>query len=268
MKEKNSSYTFFYCCYLERLECLCLYVVLDSLGVNSIDSEYVTFVLCNRYVCSNYWLWARFLVIISSTRVRHSAGSMDEVWWSSFIEGLWIARMPADHAWRTIAGADEMKWNEMNEMSVEKEWNEIYSRRKLTQAPFRPPWNLLVIMMSKWTKRVSQSKFSDVQLIGERKSRKTSKRKFNTTGNRTWAPCVKGLTLINIIYFTTVLQLRSETVAAHRRMNMILDDYDGQMILGKDCGPNFLIFVLRLRKKTWTRILTRPGNEPHPLRER
>ena len=35
-------------------------------------------------------------------------------------EGLWIARMPTDHAWRAITGADEMKSNEMNKMSMEK----------------------------------------------------------------------------------------------------------------------------------------------------
>ena len=56
--------------------------------------------------------------------------------------------MPADHACRTITGADEMKLNEMNEMSVEKWWNEICGREnrekpqeKSTQTPFRPPRN-------------------------------------------------------------------------------------------------------------------------------
>ena len=34
---------------------------------------------------------------------------------TSFIEGLWIERMPADHAWRTITGANEMKRNERDE---------------------------------------------------------------------------------------------------------------------------------------------------------
>ena len=33
--------------------------------------------------------------------------------WSPFIEGLWIARSPVDHAWRTITGVDEMKQNEL-----------------------------------------------------------------------------------------------------------------------------------------------------------
>ena len=45
-----------------------------------------------------------------------------------------------------------------------------------------------------------------------------------------------------------VLQLRVETVAIRRRMNMISDDYDGQMMPGDECGPNFLTFVLQLRK--------------------
>ena len=31
-------------------------------------------------------------------------------------------------------------------------------------------------------------------------------------------------------------------------MNMVLDDYDDQMIAGDACGLNFLTFVLRLRK--------------------
>ena len=38
--------------------------------------------------------------------------------------------MPTEHAFRTITGADEMKWIEMNEMSVKKLWNEICDRGK------------------------------------------------------------------------------------------------------------------------------------------
>ena len=30
--------------------------------------------------------------------------------WSPYIKGLWITRMPADHACRTITGADEIKF--------------------------------------------------------------------------------------------------------------------------------------------------------------
>ena len=43
-------------------------------------------------------------------------------------DGLWIASVPADHACRTITGADEMKSNYMDAMSVAKEWNEICVR--------------------------------------------------------------------------------------------------------------------------------------------
>ena len=39
--------------------------------------------------------------------------------------------MSADHAWRTITGADEMEWNEVNEMSVEKWWYQILADRLL-----------------------------------------------------------------------------------------------------------------------------------------
>ena len=46
--------------------------------------------------------------------------------WSPYIAGQWIARVPADHAWRTITRADEIKRND--EMSMEKWWNEICGR--------------------------------------------------------------------------------------------------------------------------------------------
>ena len=42
--------------------------------------------------------------------VRYRAGSRDEMRCSSFTEGLWLTRMPADHAWRTTPGVDEIKW--------------------------------------------------------------------------------------------------------------------------------------------------------------
>ena len=66
--------------------------------------------------------------------------------WSSFIERLWIAKMPADHAWRTIT---EVKWNEtkwmrwvwinggMNFMTGENRRNP----EKTYLTPFRPPRN-------------------------------------------------------------------------------------------------------------------------------
>ena len=65
-----------------------------------------------------------------------------------YIIGPWVARVLADHAWCTITRADEMKWNEMDEMGVEKWWNEICGRgkrekprEKPTQTSFHPPWN-------------------------------------------------------------------------------------------------------------------------------
>ena len=84
----------------------------------------------------------------SSTPVRHRAGTRDETWWSVFIEGQWIARMPADHTWRTITRTDQLKWHEMNEMNMEKWCNEICGRgkrekprEKSIHTPFRPPRN-------------------------------------------------------------------------------------------------------------------------------
>ena len=79
--------------------------------------------------------------------LRHSSGWGTEAFPLSsvicapvlYIIGPWVARMPADHAWRTITRADEMD---------EKWWNENCGRGKLekpsekpTQTPFRPPRN-------------------------------------------------------------------------------------------------------------------------------
>ena len=70
-----------------------------------------------------------------------------------------------------------------------------------------------------------------------------------------------------------VLHLRSETVADHRQMNMVLDDYDGQMIPGDEWGRNFLTFVLQLRgKKKKHKNLNQKtnstrGSNPGPLSE-
>ena len=44
--------------------------------------------------------------------------------------------MPANHACRTITRADEMKWNQMNEMSVEKWRNKIFGRENLPRLSF------------------------------------------------------------------------------------------------------------------------------------
>ena len=40
---------------------------------------------------------------------------------------------------------------------------------------------------------------------------------------------------------------------------MILDDYDGQMISGDECGLNVMTFVLELRENPGK---TQPGNLP------
>ena len=57
---------------------------------------------------------------ISSTRVQHKVGSRDEMRWNPDIIGPWVARVPADHAWRAITRADEMErngWDEYGENS-------------------------------------------------------------------------------------------------------------------------------------------------------
>ena len=66
---------------------------------------------------------------ISSTCVRHRKELKDDMRWSPFTGGLWIAKLQADHAWRNITHANEIKWNEMNERSELKWWNEICGRR-------------------------------------------------------------------------------------------------------------------------------------------
>ena len=70
------------------------------------------------------------------------------MWWRPYIEDLWIARMPADNIFYTILKADEIIWNKMDEIRVEKWWNEIWGRglwekpqEKLAQTPFHPPWS-------------------------------------------------------------------------------------------------------------------------------
>ena len=97
------------------------------------------------------------------------------------------------------------------------------------------------------------------------------------TGNNFWTHIVHlifdlhqlNLVDIDIILFNDghVLHLSWETVAARRRMNIVLDDYDGQMILGDECDLHLLTFVLQLRKnsgKISTRKMTRSGTEPGP----
>ena len=45
-----------------------------------------------------------------------------------------------------------------------------------------------------------------------------------------------------------ILHLRSEIVAVHGRMNMVLIDFDGQLISEDRCGSNFLTFVIQFKK--------------------
>ena len=49
--------------------------------------------------------------------------------WSPYFESLWIARMPADHAWRTVTGVNEMRRYEWDECG--EKVNEICVRGKL-----------------------------------------------------------------------------------------------------------------------------------------
>ena len=65
----------------------------------------------------------QILIKISLTRVQHKVGSRDEMRWSSNILGPWVARVPADYAWRTITRADEMKRNGWDECGEMVEWN-------------------------------------------------------------------------------------------------------------------------------------------------
>ena len=79
------------------------HVVRDS----KIDQFNAIYPLCAEPEARNSavgWHW--------NTHVRHKTESRDEMRWSPYIEGLPLARMPAYQAWRTIAGADQMKWNE------------------------------------------------------------------------------------------------------------------------------------------------------------
>ena len=63
-----------------------------------------------KQYCDYLWITSYSKVKISSTHVRHRAGSRDEMRWIPFIEGLWITRMPPDHAWGNITGTNETKW--------------------------------------------------------------------------------------------------------------------------------------------------------------
>ena len=104
---------------------------------------------------------------ISSTRVRYKGWSFDEMRWCHFIEDLRIAKLSADHACRTITEADEIKWNEMNEMSVEKWWNEICGRGKRRNRDNSLPSLRLVhhVTHMEW----SRSELGITAVVGERR---------------------------------------------------------------------------------------------------
>ena len=100
----------------------------------------------NNRMCQIVYKHTGIKIKISSTRVQHKVGSRDEIRWSPNIIGQWIARVPADHAWRTITRADEMKrngWDECGEMvdvicdRVKRE----KPREKPTQSTFHELWN-------------------------------------------------------------------------------------------------------------------------------
>ena len=56
-------------------------------------------------------------------------------------------KVPAYHACRTITGADENKWNEMDEISVDKWCNEVCCTRKREKPREKPTQT-----MSRWTR--------------------------------------------------------------------------------------------------------------------
>ena len=88
-----------------------------------------------------------------------------------YIEGLWIARMPADHAWRTTKGAYKMKWNEMNEMMCGEmvEWylwhgKQENLRGKPTQTPIHRKVHLLQWIMGGSPSELSEERSTAVGL--------------------------------------------------------------------------------------------------------
>ena len=48
--------------------------------------------------------------ILNSCPIYGRVERWDETRRSPFMEGSWLSRMLADHAWRTITGADKIKW--------------------------------------------------------------------------------------------------------------------------------------------------------------
>ena len=77
---------------------------------------------------------------------RHRVGSRDEMRWSPYIEGQWIARMPADHVCRTIIEVEEIKrnewvWRKNGGVKFMAGKNGRNPEKKPTQSPFRWPRN-------------------------------------------------------------------------------------------------------------------------------
>ena len=75
---------------------------------------------------------------------------------------------------------------------------------------------------------------------------------------------------IDIILFNAPFTTAKASVAIRREMNMVLHDYDGQMIPGDECGLNFLKFVLQLRENPRKPSTSKShrGSNPGPLGER
>ena len=63
-----------------------------------------------------------------------------------------------------------------------------------------------------------------------------------------------------------LLYPRLDTFTVRRRMNMVLDYYDGKILPGAECRLNFLTFILQLSKhpENWPDR----GSNPGPLGDR
>ena len=96
-----------------------------------------------------------FLLLLSSCPTQGS----HEKWRSPY---LWNVRIPADCACRTITGADEMKWHEMNEMRVEKWWDEIIENGRKPIRP-RPTDSVSSTMRTTWCDQDANSGFQRLE---------------------------------------------------------------------------------------------------------
>ena len=90
---------------------------------------------------------------------EHRVESKDEMRWSPYVLRPVNSKdtgRPTDRPSATVV--ENMKWNEMDEISVEKWWNEIFGkgirekpREKPIQTPFRPPRNPYGVIEA-WTR--------------------------------------------------------------------------------------------------------------------